>query len=494
MCRASFLPLVSAAVLAASVLACGEPLEPASDQAMLAARGGAALDAPAGLSPTGRTARSIDLAWQDRSSREDGFELSRSTTGPDGAFAVLGTAGANVGGYIDLGLIPLTEYCYKVRAFRTIGNRITYSDFSNTACVSTFGPPPGASNVNATPLSSWDVAVAWTDNATDESGFRVERSLGSGAWNVIATLGPNATRSDFTVASEQEACFRVVAFNQHGDGAASNTDCTTPPAAPSGLTATVVDNQTVDLAWVDNSAVDEGYEIERSWAGGAFIVIAIVQPGSSSYRDGTVTSDTRVDYRVRARKDGGYSSFSNGISVFIATAPPSPPVYPWAYPGSSSVVYLSWQAGSEGTDGFRVERSTDGGASWVTAGATGGLYETLFGEDGRTSEQQVCYRVFAVNRFGESAPSDQACTTPPAGPTNLTATTIDEGTLELTWQDNSAVEDGYQVWYCDYYWGYCDVWTYLPADAMSLQVWVGYSYFVVAVKDGGYSDWAGPVP
>jgi hypothetical protein len=64
---------------------------------------------------------------------------------------------------------------------------------------------------------------------------------------------------------------------------------------------------------------------------------------------------------------------------------------------------------------------------------------------GRASEREVCYRVIAFNAQGNSTPSNVDCTTPPAPPTNVTATAVDSRTVDLSWTDNSGVEDGYEV-------------------------------------------------
>ena len=116
------------------------------------------------------------------------------------------------------------------------------------------------------------------------------------------------------------------------------------------------------------------------------------------------------------------------------------------------------------------------------------------------SEQRACYRVFASNSAGESEPSDVVCTIPPAGPTNLIATSAEGSAIDLTWTDNSAFEVGYEVWRlltnCDYYYGcysYWDVIATLPANATSyrdlgLNPDEFYQYVVVANKDGGSSD------
>jgi len=125
-----------------------------------------------------------------------------------------------------------------------------------------------------------------------------------------------------------------------------------------------------------------------------------------------------------------------------------------------------------------------------------------FDDHGLPSEHQVCYRVFAVNRAGDSPPSNTDCTTPPAGPTDFSITD-DNGGLDLRWRDNSGVEDAYAVltFYDD---GAGNIFgsivATLPPNSESYHlddpnVYPPGSYFtVVAVKDGGDSDWAVAAP
>src|SRR5207245_3768289 len=155
-------------------------------------------------------------------------------------------------------------------------------------------------------------------------------------------------------------------------------------------------------------------------------------------------------------------------------------------PTSSSAVYGIWLDQSSNEAGFRVERSINGGASWVPA-ATTGPDEYYFDEAGLSAEQQACYRVFAFNSLGDSPPSNTACTTPPAAPTDLIATAVDAISVDLTWSDNSAVEDGYEVWVDDGYGSQYSV-ASLGANTTTFRTNYYYSYWVVAVKDGGYSD------
>src|SRR2546425_13072436 len=111
------------------------------------------------------------------------------------------------------------------------------------------------SGTDAKPSNSTTIDISWTDNSPNEAGFRIERSAtNAGPWATAGTVAPNVTSfSDAGRASEQQVCYPVLGFKRNGDASASNTDCSTPPAATSNLTATALDQQTVDVAWKDNS-------------------------------------------------------------------------------------------------------------------------------------------------------------------------------------------------------------------------------------------------
>jgi hypothetical protein len=64
------------------------------------------------------------------------------------------------------------------------------------------------------------VELGWTDTSNNETGFKIERRTGTGAWAEIATLGANADNdvlyTDFTAAPRTSYMFRVRAFNAAG--------------------------------------------------------------------------------------------------------------------------------------------------------------------------------------------------------------------------------------------------------------------------------------
>jgi C1A family cysteine protease/predicted secreted protein len=88
------------------------------------------------------------------------------------------------------------------------------------------------------------------------------------------------------------------------------------PLAPTSLQAVAVSETGVDLAWVDNSVDEDGFEIERSssvptnWQ-------QIASPGANvtSYADTGLTSCTHYYYRVRAYNSYGPSAYSDVASA-----------------------------------------------------------------------------------------------------------------------------------------------------------------------------------
>jgi hypothetical protein len=479
----------------------GDSLAPEPEDVSLAA--GGAPGAPSGLSATVAGPTRIDLAWQDNSPNETGSEVHRSTTGPAGAFTLVDSPGADVTTYSDHSVSPGTQYCYTVRAYRLNGRKQSYSAFSDPACATT--PPASPSSTKATPRNSTGVDVAWADNSGTEDGFRVERAASlAGPWAGVATTGPNvASYGDGGLATEQQVCYRVSAFNVNGSSVPSNIACTSPPAAPTNLVATPTAGTSIDLTWSDNSTVDNGYEVHRALENMVWSVVATLPAGTPSYSDKAISSDTRYWYRVRANKDGGHSDFSNIADAIAISVPPLAPSNTRAVPNGSTSVIVAWTDGSSTENGFRIERSLDGGTTWAPLG-TRDRNQQSFVDQPLSSEQHVCYQVFAFNDKGASGPSNAACTAPPAAPTGLLAA-ANGLTIDLTWTDNSNVENGYEVYRlftacsyyyyygCYYYYEYWDVIARnLPPNTRSftdegLNPWELYRYYVVAVKDGGQS-------
>lgn len=87
--------------------------------------------APTSLTATATSRSSVALRWADTSTNETGFKVARSTNGT--SFLDVATLGAGSTSYSNSGLVPLTRYYYRVRAYNSAGN----SANSNSVLVKT---------------------------------------------------------------------------------------------------------------------------------------------------------------------------------------------------------------------------------------------------------------------------------------------------------------------------------------------------------------------
>jgi predicted phage tail protein len=147
------------------------------------------------------------VSWQDASSDETGFRVQRSADGSTN-WTLVATLGANVTSYQDTGLTAGTTYYYRVRAYNAAGN----SGFSNTASATTLA-------------DTASITLAWDDNSTTESGFRVERSPnGTSSWTEIGTTNANVTTYQNTGLTRGATYYyRVRAYTATEFSAYSNT-------------------------------------------------------------------------------------------------------------------------------------------------------------------------------------------------------------------------------------------------------------------------------
>jgi hypothetical protein len=260
--RVPISPSIRFACLLLTATACGveRPVAPDDGAAVSAAL---LSGAPSQMSAWPLSDVAVQLYWQDNTAHEDGYEIQRAD-GSTGSFVAITRVAVNSTSHADGDRAELTEYCYRVRAYRTRGSKTTYSDFSNTACAKTLGPPSAPSSVRALPGSYGGIEVLWTDNSTVESGFHVRRTTAAGTTS--ATVWANSTSyTEWGVPIEEELCYQVVAFNSYGESEPSNSDCIGLPAAPVNIRPAGVSSRTIDLTWDDVSSFEDGFEVQAMY-------------------------------------------------------------------------------------------------------------------------------------------------------------------------------------------------------------------------------------
>ncbi|NDA77788.1 MAG: fibronectin type III domain-containing protein, partial [Actinobacteria bacterium] len=285
------------------------------------------------------------------------------------------------------------------------------------------------------------VSLSWTAPtnvpSTSIIGYRIERATATGStWTVVASNTASSLTS-YTVTglvNGTEYRFRVSALISAGAGAATSPVNATPfgvASSPSGLMAAAGDSQ-ITLTW--NAPASDGgrpvtsYVIEKSIDGGAtFSVDSTVATSSLTAVIGGLTNGTAYVFRVLATNLAGNSGPSATTASIPFTAP-SAPINLQATSGTNEVT-LAWSppssTGGANLIGYRIERSTNGGASWTTVVANTGTTATAFTVGNLTAGAVQTFRVAAVTTGGYGTFSSNVNATAAGlaiAPTGLTAT------------------------------------------------------------------------
>jgi large repetitive protein len=183
--------------------------------------------------------------------------------------------------------------------------------------------PTAPSGLNANATGYDRIALAWTDNSNNESGFEVVRSTASnGTYVNIGTTGAGVNNFiDSGRNASTTYWYKVRAIGATGESAFSaavsaTTQALPPaPAAPTLLALNVGSSSVINLTWNDNSNNETAFEIYRSTNNNSnFRLITTVGGGigvQKVYIDAGLFANVRYYYKVRAVGVGGASAYSN---------------------------------------------------------------------------------------------------------------------------------------------------------------------------------------
>jgi Fibronectin type III domain len=294
------------------------------------------------IAGNGNNAR-IVISWNDNSINETSFLIQRSTDGT--LWVDAGTDPSPLDQPNTHGLRSFTDptanasaaYLYRVVAQNTVGYldpngqmpTVTATSQSDTLGVN---KPAAPTTLTATLQAGPQVSLTFRDNATNETGFVIERSVNGGAFAKIATAPArnntgNVTFVDSTAVPGATNDYRVAAVNVAGMSAYSNTAQVVIPAAPvlpvpftftaaNGTNGTG-SNRTVNLTWTAGTTNLTGFTIQRS-TNAAFTTQLTSTNVAATATSLTVTGlsrNTNYYFRIRA---------NNGSFVFTAWVNASP--------------------------------------------------------------------------------------------------------------------------------------------------------------------------
>lgn len=187
-------------------------------------------DAPQYLSlmPTTGTSTAMWATWTDASTNETSFILERSTTSPTSGFVPVTTLGSNETNYLDTDVFSGTYYYYRVFAANGYGMSSS-SNVSATTTLGGFAAPTDlwldVQGMGSTTL----ITLNWTDNATTELNFEIERSIGTSTFSYYATTTANTTQYTDYVWFSTDVGYRVRAYDGYQYSDFSNIATTTIP-------------------------------------------------------------------------------------------------------------------------------------------------------------------------------------------------------------------------------------------------------------------------
>ncbi|MEQ1757337.1 MAG: hypothetical protein ABL986_03390 [Vicinamibacterales bacterium] len=403
----------------------------------------------------------IHLTWSDSANNELQFELERAEGG--GAFVLIATLAANTTSYDDEDVQPSTAYSYRLRATNGVGP----SAYSNTAQVST-PAPPGAGNVKVITFEGGTVEDLAT-GVDDVSGtVTIESSTplkGSFAAKVAVKSSylieefpatPDLYMSFYlrlnTVPSSDVQLLRIMnGSSQVGTFLLRSTgqlrlrnNSSTVGSDSAALTAGQVYRIGIHqrAKTSGNNAVLEAFLMAGDGTFGA--PFAQLTNGSWStsateFRLGTLTTavvnlvvdDIKLDNTLMPTGIPGPQAPTN-LSALAPTA---------------SAVELSWTDVSADETAFRIERAGSNGVFAEIGTVAADV--TAFLDAAVTPATFYTYRVRGENAGNLGNYSGVATVTtpqvPPADPTNLIASVLPGGTVQLTWIDGATNEASFSI-------------------------------------------------
>lgn len=341
------------------------------------------------------------------------------------------------------------------------------------------------SNLNATTIASSQINLTWLDNASSETGFKIERCQGANCTNFtqIATVGANVTTYANTgLTANTSYSYRVRATQNTTDSAYSNTATATTSAA----NCTLYNSTNVPLAVTDYSTIEStlsvpsnlsitdinlaNLRITHTYDGD--LVANLISPAGRIVRLFTNIGGSGDDFTNTWFDDAAGTPILNGTPPFTGRYRPAEPLSTFngqiangtwrlqiadtassdqgslagwgleicgttstlpAAPSnlsasivSTTQINLSWLDNSNNESGFKLERSNNGTSGWSQI-ATVGSNVTSYANTGLTCGTTYYYRARAYSSGGDSAYSNVASAQLPCTSSNIFADSFESG-------------------------------------------------------------------
>ncbi|MDX1342497.1 MAG: DUF1592 domain-containing protein [Reinekea sp.] len=196
------------------------------------------------------------------------------------------------------------------------------AEFIFTEFMTASSTPAAASNIFVGANTSKTLLnISWTDNADNETGYKIEKSVNGGGFNFLTNAAENTTTlTDSQIVIGSTYQYRITAFN------ATDVSTTvlsavflleadeTAPFKPTNLSA-VLSGQAVRLTWIDNATNETQYVLQRRQNKGTWQSDILLAANSNQFIDNNAAFGNVFDYRVLATNNVGDSPWSEEVSI-----------------------------------------------------------------------------------------------------------------------------------------------------------------------------------
>ena len=177
---------------------------------------------PSSLTATAINYTEINLTWADTLSNETGYEIVRSLT-DGGTYTPVGTVNKNQTSFTDSGLVATKTYFYKIRAIAA-GSQSDYSTSVSATTGDLPATPVPPTDLTGSVAPSGNIALNWSDNSSNETGFSVYRSSDNHTFTLLSSLPANSNAyTDTTATGVAVYYYYVSAGNDAGSSNPSDT-------------------------------------------------------------------------------------------------------------------------------------------------------------------------------------------------------------------------------------------------------------------------------
>ncbi|MBI4345421.1 MAG: fibronectin type III domain-containing protein, partial [Elusimicrobia bacterium] len=373
---------------------------------------------------------SIRWSWNDEFTGEAGYRVMQGTASLSGDLA------PNTTFWIQTGLLPGVSYGpIRLRAFGSPGWEdsppLTVTTSSGTAPVA----PAGFGGIA---LDTDKILWTWTDNASDEAGYRVM----AGTTSLSGDLPPDTTSwlQAGLLPNRLAGPLFVRAFNAGGTVDSSTASRHSLAQVPAGPTLLTVGVSSISVTWGANGnpawpaappAEATVWELQRS-TGGPFAA-AFVGYSASTFTQSGLSSNSTYTWRMRAQNgDGIWTGFGGVLTVVTLTAPPAAPTGFDIWDATVNSVLWYWSDNSGNEDGFRVLLGTVSLSGDLPPGTT---RWTQLGLSTNSTVGALKVRAFNAGGAADSnLRTGYARAVPPFG---LAADAVHVTSVTLSWQPGS---------------------------------------------------------